>query len=66
MVKTIRFTVSPEGQIAVNVEGATGAECERMTRDFEAALGTVVQREYKDSYYATDVETLSEETKVDS
>jgi hypothetical protein len=46
-----RFGISTEGEVSVNVECASGAQCEIMTRPFEEKLGTVATKEYKDSYY---------------
>lgn len=59
MVKKIRFRITEDGEVTTEVEGAAGAECEAMTAPFEAALGTVSQREYKDAYYNAASETVS-------
>ena len=42
---------SETGDISINVLGAKGKSCIDMTKELEAALGTVVQRDFKTSYY---------------
>jgi len=59
MVKKIKFQINEEGEVSVSVEGAVGNECEQMTAPFEAALGTLSQKTYKDSYYQTEKPTQS-------
>jgi hypothetical protein len=51
MVAKLRFVIDENGEVQLSVEGATGGECEALSAPFEAALGTVAAREYKDSYY---------------
>jgi hypothetical protein len=53
MVKKIRFDISPDGEVSVNVECATGTECERLTQPFEESLGMVSKKEYKDAYFSS-------------
>jgi len=52
MVKKITFKIDVNGEVSLGVEGAQGNECERLTEPFEALLGGVEKRDYKDSYYA--------------
>ena len=52
MVKRIKFHISSEGEISLDVEGTVGAQCEDLTAPFEKILGTTGRRERKDSYYA--------------
>jgi hypothetical protein len=52
MVEQIRFEINANGEVSVNVECATGSQCENMTRPFEENLGAVAKKEYKDSYFA--------------
>lgn len=52
MVEKIRFQISPEGEVSVNVECAVGKKCETLTRPFEEKIGIVTQKEYKDEFYA--------------
>lgn len=54
MVGRIRFHIDADGEVQVSVEGVTGTKCEALTEPFEKALGTVAQREHKDSYYQTE------------
>ena len=61
MAERIRFSIDESGEVHVSVEGATGRSCEELTAPFEAALGVVAQREYKDSYF-TEADTTAEAT----
>jgi len=60
MVKKIRFTISPEGEIELNVEGAVGDACEALSKPFEDSLGIVAKKTLKDSYYVTQGEQINE------
>lgn len=55
MVKKMKFVINDEGEVTISVEGAQGAECEKMSAPFEAALGKVEKKEYKDSYFQNEV-----------
>ncbi len=66
MVKKIKFQINEEGEVSVSVEGAVGQECEAMTAPFEAALGTIAQKTYKDSFYQTAQETQSVGSETES
>ena len=62
MVASLKFSIDENGEVHVSVEGAEGKSCEGLTEPFEAALGVVAKREYKDSYYATsETEAIAEE-----
>lgn len=54
MVKKVKFTIDANGEVKMDVEGAVGAECDKLTEAFENTLGTVARKERKDSYYATE------------
>lgn len=54
MVKKIRFTIDALGEVKLDVEGAVGAECDRLTESFEKSLGLVGKKERKDSYFVTE------------
>lgn len=60
MVAKIGFTISPEGEVSVNVNCATGDQCDRLTQPFEEVLGTVQSKKYKDEYYQTESENSEE------
>lgn len=60
MVAKVKFVIDEDGEVRVSVEGVSGNECEKLSAPFEAALGTVAAREYKDSYYA---ENATEQTQ---
>lgn len=47
----LEIHISETGDISINVFGAKGKSCIDMTKELEAALGTVVQRDFKTSYY---------------
>ena len=49
--QALEIHISETGDISINVLGAKGKSCIDMTKELEAALGTVVQRDFKTSYY---------------
>jgi hypothetical protein len=51
MAKRIEATIDEEGEVTLEVHGATGAECEAMTEDLERALGKTTDRKRKREYY---------------
>lgn len=51
MVKKIKFVINKDGEVELNVEGATGSSCKSLTEPFEALLGEVSNRTLKDTYY---------------
>ena len=53
MVKKLKFTISPDGEVQLDVQGAVGAECDTLTEPFENKLGTVARKDRKDTYYAS-------------
>lgn len=48
---TVVVEIDPTGNVKTEVEGATGAGCEALTRGIEEALGTVTHHEKKAEYY---------------
>jgi len=64
MAKKIKFHISSDGEVKLDVEGAVGNECEAMTKPFEEALGIVADRKHKDSYYSQTTETTSVDTET--
>jgi Protein of unknown function (DUF2997) len=51
MAKRIAVEIDNEGEVKIEVFGATGAECEALTSEIEAALGKVTDRKRKREYY---------------
>lgn len=54
MVTQVTFTIDPQGEVQVSVQGASGKHCEDLTKPFENVLGRVESRTYKDEYFAQD------------
>jgi hypothetical protein len=51
MAKRIEAEISEEGEVTLEVFGATGSECEMMTADIEKALGKTTDRKRTREYY---------------
>lgn len=51
MVKKITFHIGSDGEVTLSVDGVQGSSCEALSAPFEASLGKVAQRDYKDSFY---------------
>lgn len=49
--KQIDFTIDEEGNVSIQVKGVAGAECEKLTREIEEALGVVSDRSRTSEYY---------------
>jgi hypothetical protein len=49
--REIQFTIDDEGNVSIAVKGVAGAECERITREIEEALGIVQSRERTSEFY---------------
>ncbi len=49
--KQIQFTIDDEGNVSIQVSGAPGGECEKLTREIEEALGVVSSRERTSEFY---------------
>ena len=55
-MKKLKITVSPSGEVLVQVEGVAGASCTDVTKFLEDALGGKVEsRELTADYYAAEV-----------
>ena len=63
MVKKIKFKISKDGSIDLEVLGAKGNECEELTSSFEKELGVVIHKEQKEEYYQSNTEQLEEENE---
>jgi hypothetical protein len=51
MAKRIEAIINEEGEVTLEVHGATGSECETITEDLEKALGKTTDRKRKREYY---------------
>jgi hypothetical protein len=49
--REIQFTIDENGEVSIQVLGVKGAECERITREIEQALGVVSARQHTSEYY---------------
>lgn len=49
--REIKFTIDENGEVSIQVVGAKGEECERLTREIELALGVVGTRQHTSEYY---------------
>lgn len=63
-MKKIRFKIGPEGEIAMDVEGTVGAECDAFTEPFESRLGTVKEKTRKDAFFETEAQNLETTSEV--
>ena len=54
-MQQVTVTIDPDGATSVEVEGVVGSSCEDLTRELEAALGTVSERTHKAEYHQTEV-----------
>ncbi len=64
MVKKLTFTIDANGEVKMEASGFTGSECESFSKPFEEALGTLSQREHKDTYYVCAEETQNQEESL--
>lgn len=45
------ITITPNGEIKVQIEGVKGKKCVNLSKAFEEALGEVVDRKFTSEYY---------------
>jgi hypothetical protein len=62
MTKII-FKVLPDGNVKFEIKGIKGKKCIDFTKDFEEAIGEVVQRYYTSEFYQTESEISLEDTR---
>ena len=55
--KQIDFTIDEEGNVSIEVKGVAGADCEKLTREIEEALGIVSERSRTSEYYIPTTQT---------
>jgi hypothetical protein len=60
MVKKVRFTIDSRGEVSLDVQGAIGSECDRLTEKFEKKLGLVGNKIRKDGYFASEQSSIHE------
>ncbi len=57
--KNITFTIDENGEVKIEVKGAPGEDCMKLTKEIEEALGMVGERSMTSEYFQ------QEETKVE-
>ena len=50
----LKISISPEGEVMIEVEGVKGKQCLAITEDLEKELGIVLNREKKSEFYQED------------
>ena len=63
MVGQVKFTIDKNGEVSIDVQGTKGSDCDKLTEPFERLLGTVAEKDRKDSFYETSEETTTIEQK---
>lgn len=53
----LKISISPAGEVQIEVEGIKGSKCLKLTEDLENELGIIVDREKKADYYVSENET---------
>lgn len=51
--REIQFTIDADGNVSLQVLGVKGADCEKLTREMEEALGLVQSRERTSEFWQT-------------
>lgn len=49
--KNITFTIDENGEVKIEVKGAPGEDCMKLTKEIEEALGLVEDRSMTSEYY---------------
>ena len=49
--KTVSFTIDENGEVKIEVKGAPGEDCMKLTKEIEEALGLVEERSMTSEYY---------------
>lgn len=52
----LEISITPEGEVKIEVKGVKGASCLDVTKDIEEALGVVKSRENTSEYYQQEQE----------
>lgn len=53
----LEISITTEGNVSINVIGAKGKTCLKLTKDIEDAIGNVIQRDTKPSFYEKEEST---------
>lgn len=56
-MKTIQIKIAPDGGISIETKGFTGADCEKATKEIEAALGVKTSDKKTPDYFVADETT---------
>jgi hypothetical protein len=56
--KDIFFTIDENGEVKIEVKGAPGEDCMKLTREIEEALGLVGDRQMTGEYYQREEQTI--------
>lgn len=51
MKQELEITITPDGEVKIEVKGVKGSSCVDLTKDIEEALGVVTDREHTSEYY---------------
>lgn len=49
--KNITFTIDEDGGVKIEVKGAPGEDCMKLTKEIEEALGLIEERSMTSEYY---------------
>ena len=60
MVKKIKFKISKDGEISLDVDGAEGSSCEELTKVFEEKFDEIINKKYKPCYFSDVLEEQDE------
>ncbi len=50
----LEISISNDGEVSINVQGAKGSSCLDLTKEIEESIGVVIEREKKASFYEKD------------
>ncbi|HRE89035.1 MAG TPA: DUF2997 domain-containing protein [Myxococcota bacterium] len=56
--KDIFFTIDENGEVKIEVKGAPGEDCLKLTKEIEEALGLVGERSMTSEYYQKEETTV--------
>lgn len=52
----LEISITPEGEVKIEVKGVKGSSCLDVTKEIEEALGVVTDREHTSEYYQQEQE----------
>ena len=56
--KDIFFTIDENGEVKIEVKGAPGEDCLKLTKEIEEALGLVGERTHTSEFYQREEQTV--------